>query len=47
MAYSIFCDRPWSFMFFVKVHDAGGFQVQAIADDEVRESLHAADLACR
>jgi hypothetical protein len=36
VVYSIFCDRPWSFMFFVKVHDAGGFKVEAIPDEQVR-----------
>jgi predicted nicotinamide N-methyase len=35
LIYSIFCDRPFSFMFFVKLHDAGGFIVEAIPDDEV------------
>ena len=35
LIYSIFCDRPFSFMFFVKLHDAGGFNVEAVADDEV------------
>ena len=35
LIYSIFCDRPFSFMFFVKLHDAGGFAVEAIPDEEV------------
>jgi len=33
--YSIFCDRPFSFMFFVKLHDADAFEVQQISDDDV------------
>jgi predicted nicotinamide N-methyase len=35
LIYSIFCDRPFSFMFFVKMHDAGGFAVEAIPDSEI------------
>ncbi len=33
--YSIFCDRPFSFMFFVKLHDAGLFEVHQIPDADV------------
>mmetsp|Transcript_19003 Transcript_19003/g.46688 ORF Transcript_19003/g.46688 Transcript_19003/m.46688 type:complete len:222 (-) Transcript_19003:176-841(-) len=35
VAFSIFCDRPWSQMWFVKLHDEGGYAVQPVAEGDI------------
>mmetsp|Transcript_43692 Transcript_43692/g.138135 ORF Transcript_43692/g.138135 Transcript_43692/m.138135 type:complete len:204 (-) Transcript_43692:117-728(-) len=35
IVYSVFCDRPFSFMFFALLHDTGEFDVEEIPEAEV------------